>query len=581
MLSKINKCKEYFYRVTLKKRIILLFLLASLIPFIFIGFISYHTINSIVNNQIQRGIQSNLKQDALTLENTFDNLNHLSQQLSFEGIVGKKLNTLLNSHDLYERVEITSELKSELNVIAFTNPSVGLIMYYFENENLIEFENLPVREEFSLGELPELAKYYGLTYYGPHISNYHYNNQHVISALRKVNFPSREDVYVYVESAFRLTDVFDEGGSGYDVFYLFLNEAGKINYSQLDNIFPQDTVITNKMKQKSFGKDEGYFWFKHTSNQGWSIVAVISEADYNKEINEWFIQVITFFLIFLVVSLFLAWLLWKMVYRPLKEFNNEIGLLASNEVQSVHSKSSVPEFNFLLENFREMKQQIWELFNEIELKEKRKADLEVEKLLYQINPHFLMNTLNTVQWMAMMNGQDEIDRLVKSLNKLLHYNLGKRGQFSTVGDELDAIKQYLTLQQIRYDFNFNVQVDVKDEVMNFPVPRFILQPLVENSLYHGVNDDGCIQVNVDLKDKLVITVKDNGSGMTEETITNILNDTESTAQKKMGMGIGLNYVRRMMVVHYDGRTDFKIDSKLGEGTCITLTFPISEGESER
>ena len=129
--------------------------------------------------------------------------------------------------------------------------------------------------------------------------------------------------------------------------------------------------------------------------------------------------------------------------------------------------------------------------------------------------------------------KDEIDRLVSSLNKLLHYNLGKLGQASTIYEEIEALKQYLILQQIRYDFKFDVQMNVDEGVWNIPIPRFILQPLVENSLYHGLSDDGYIKVDVSLTNAIQISIHDNGSGMSEETIHNLLHNPE-VENKKVG-----------------------------------------------
>ena len=164
----------------------------------------------------------------------------------------------------------------------------------------------------------------------------------------------------------------------------------------------------------------------------------------------------------------------------------------------------------LLNQFQHMKVQITQLYSEIKAKEKRRADLEIEKLQYQINPHFLMNTLDTAHWLAVMNGQEEIDRLVTSLNKLLYYNLRKGNSVATIRDEIDSLKQYLILQQIRYNFQFDVNIHVDDALLEVTVPRFILQPLVENSLYHGLDDNGRIEVVVRKNDRLEIEIRDNG-----------------------------------------------------------------------
>ncbi|QGR00301.1 sensor histidine kinase [Paenibacillus psychroresistens] len=574
--------KAFFYDyLTLKKRIIIIFLFSTLIPFICIGLISYYTIYSILTNKIQSGILSSLNQVELSLENTISNLNHVSQQLvSSQGSVVKKLDQLLSADEdkPYDRHQMKSDLKEELSLISFTNPSIGLTLFYFDKDHSYDLENSGVRTSFSPGKLPLLARYSEISYYGPHVSNNQFDNQYVLSALRKVDLSNRDDVYVYIETGFHFTQsILDNDQTGGKKSHLFLDNNGRIAYSELPNSFAVDTAFPGFAKEKSTGTYNGFYWFRQASTQGWSIVSVIPKADYNKEMNRWFVQILLFSLVFLAMSLFLAWLLWKMVYRPLNSFNKEIKLMAQNQIQSTTPRTKIPEFDFLLKQFRQMKEQIWNLFAEVEQKERRRADLEVEKLLYQINPHFLMNTLDTVHWLAVMNGQTEIDKLVSSLNKLLHYNLGKLGQASTIQEEIEALKQYLILQQIRYDFQFDVQIHVDEAVLKMPIPRFILQPLVENSLYHGLNDDGYIRVEVRLTHTVNITIQDNGSGMSEETIQNLLNNPE-VENRKVGMGIGMNYVKRMIESQYGELAQLKIESVLGKGTSIYLSLPILEVE---
>ncbi|MCY9691616.1 sensor histidine kinase [Paenibacillus alginolyticus] len=575
----LENVKSFLYDyLTLKKRIFIIFLCSTLIPFISIVLISYYAIYSILTNKIQSGIQSNLKQVELSLESTISNLNHVSQQLAFAGSVGKKLDQMLSlpASQSFERSQMISELKDELSLVTFTNPNIGLTLYYFQNDHTYDLENSGVKENFSPEKLPLLAEYSGISYYGPHLSNNQFDNNFVLSARRKVDLPQRDDVYVYIETGFHLTqNILNNDQFGGTNLHVFLDNNGRIAFSELPNSFVKDTIFPNFSKEKTFGTYNEFYWFRQASNQGWSIVSVIPKADYNKEMNQWFVQILLFSLLFLGLSLLMAWLLWKMVYLPLNGFNREIKLMAQNRTQTVTVRTKIPEFDFLLHQFRQMREQIWNLFAEVEIKEKRRVDLEVEKLLYQINPHFLMNTLDTVHWLAVMNGQNEIDRLVSSLNKLLHYNLGKLGQASTIHEEIEALKQYLILQQIRYDFKFDVQMNVDEEVWNMPVPRFILQPLVENSLYHGLSDDGYIKVDVSLTNAIQISIHDNGSGMSEETIHNLLHNAE-TKNKKVGMGIGLNYVKRMLESQYGDRAALSIKSVIGKGTTILVSLPIME-----
>ena len=307
------------------------------------------------------------------------------------------------------------------------------------------------------------------------------------------------------------------------------------------------------------------------------MVSVIAKTDFNKEKNQWILQISLVSFIFLAVTIFLAWLLWKMVYRPMRQLQTEIMAMSRAQSKTRVVKTRIPEFDYLLNQFHKMKKQIWRLFKEIEHKEKQRVDLEVEKLLYQINPHFLMNTLDTVHWLAVMNNQNEIDRLIQALNKLLHYNLGKLGESSTIEEEIDAMKQYLLLQQIRYDFQFDVRIEVGQDMLKKPVPRFILQPLVENSLYHGLraSDDGYIHVIVKMNIGIEISIHDNGAGMSEETIRKLLNE-QTVEKQKVGMGIGMNYVKRMIESRYGNEAKLEIHSEIGKGTSIYLTLPMNE-----
>ncbi|MCG7381330.1 histidine kinase [Paenibacillus sp. ACRRY] len=576
--------KSRIERITLKNRILLLFAAVALIPFLLSCYLSYRTINSILTTKLQSGIQSNLKQVTLSLENTLSNLNHVSQQLAFEGSIGKQLEQLMLADQPYDRSYLTDQIKNQLNLIAFTNPNIGLSMYYFREDDSYLFETMGVKDSFDPAKLPIMASYYGITYFGPHISNDRFNDQYVLSALRKVDLPEREDAYVYIETGFNLTQsILDLDDVSKNTAHLILDNHGRISYSELRDAFPENAnfPVSGHLSESSTtsGIASGYYWYQQYSNQGWSVVSLVSKADYDQEKNRWMMQMVLLTVLFAAVSLAIGWLLWKMVYRPLSQFHREMKLMLNSNFNVVDADSRIPEFEMLLTQFGRMKSHIARLYSEVELKEKRRADLEIEKLLYQINPHFLMNTLDTAHWLAVMNGQEEIDRLVTSLNKLLYYNLRMGGQSSTIREEIDSLKQYLILQQIRYNFQFDVRIHIDDKLLNVPVPRFILQPLVENSLYHGLDDKGRIEVEVSRhNDGLQILIRDNGRGISEEKIKELL-EQEQAERHRVGMGIGMNYVKRMLESYYEGQASMSVSSELGQGTWIVIELPIHcEGE---
>jgi len=565
-----------FNRITFKNRIIFIFLISTLIPFICLGVISFYTIDSIIDNKVENSIQSKLKQDLTTLENSLNNLNHVSQQLAFGGRVTTLLDELQKESEPSNRIQLIREINSEINLISFSNPNIGLIMYYYPETGLHDFENFSLRGDFLPEQLPVMAKYSGITYYGPHKSYSGSINQFVFSSMRKVNILN-QNIYLYIETGRNaLETLFAPLNRKSDSRQLLiLNNEGKVTFSENKDDFPENNMFPGKSSESSSGYYQTYFWSKETSNQGWSIVSIIPVKELNQERNQWLLQVSVIFIIFIFISLLFAWFLWKMVYNPLSKFNKEVKTLIQTETHYTEL-TKIPEFDYLLNQVRTMKTKIWDLYGEVEQKEKRRADLEVEKLLYQINPHFLMNTLDTVHWLAVFNGNKEIDKLVLSLNKLLSYNLGKMGEETTVEKEIQAVKEYLQLQQIRYDFQFDVDIDVDESTLGILIPRFILQPLVENALYHGVSDDGYIHVDIKLSDNLEITIQDNGSGMSKEEINRLLLDDTDESQK-VGMGIGMRYVKRILESNYGENAKLEIKSEVGKGTIVSLLLPVFRG----
>ncbi|MFD2612400.1 sensor histidine kinase [Paenibacillus gansuensis] len=528
---------------------------------------------------MENALQSNLKQDLTTLENAINNLNHVSQQLAYGGGTNRLLEQLQAESEPYERLRIMNEIKTELNVISFSNPNVGLLMYYDAGQGTYNFENFRVRGTFKPERLPVMAEYPEITYYGPYKSYNGSINQYVFSIMRKVNL-QEQNAYLYIETGRNAIQSLFAPQNRKDSSrrLLILDNKGRIAFSEVPEAFPENVSFSQLASNAKSGIHGDYFWNREQSNQGWSIVSVTPEKELNRERNRWLVQITVIFLAFLFVATFFSWVLWKMVYRPLDKFHKEIKSLVDSHPEEPVEVTHIPEFDYLLYQTRRMKGKIWSLYEEIEVKEKRRADLEVEKLLYQINPHFLMNTLDTVHWLALMNGQKEIDRLVLSLNKLLHYNLGKMGETSTIGDEIEALKEYLQLQQIRYDFQFDVDMDVDEKALLIPCPRFLLQPIVENALYHGVSDDGYIYAGVEWKEQeLLVTIQDNGAGMQQEMIDRLLDD-DAKESHKVGMGIGMKYVKRILYATYGETAAMEIKSEPGAGTMVQLRLPITGGE---
>jgi len=539
-----------------------------------VGLISYHTIYSILGNKLEEEFRNNLEHIKISLENALDNVNFVSQQLSLDGSVGQSLQKYLTTKDLYEKKVVHDEIVQEINLMTFTNPNLGLVCYYVPDKDSLLFSNYCISDPFEFDKLPVFADYWderGFVYYGPHKTRKRNDVTTVFSVVRKVQILEDYPVYVFVETELR--DLFETRKGRMNTQYLVVNPSGVVTYSESDR-FPAGHPYVRADRKSVYA-------FEETSRQGWKIVSVIPRSDYNREINQWLLYFSLLAAASLAIGLLLAWTIWRTVYRPLRSLNTEIMLISKSHFQAPVTFTGVKEFDFLLMRVQDMRHRIWELLNEVKEQEERKASLEVEKLMHQINPHFIHNTLDTIRWLARMAGQTEIDQLISTLNKVLYYNLGK-GNAATIADEIAALRHYVSLQRVRYNFQFDVRIETEQDTQDALIPRFILQPLVENALYHGgMPDDGMIRVGIerDGDARLRIQVIDNGAGMDAMTIQRLLY-ADAKPKRRGGLGIGIQYVFRMLRHQFGDEAQFQIDSVVGSGTNITLRLPYRRKEWE-
>lgn len=261
---------------------------------------------------------------------------------------------------------------------------------------------------------------------------------------------------------------------------------------------------------------------------------------------------------------------------------------AGNVMQAAHASflgSSEKTVFSVMREVEQMKRQIENLISNMVEKEKSIQKIEFEKLLYQINPHFLLNTLNSIQWMAQMSHQREISEFVQRLKKLLSYNLGKEGCQTTLRRELEIVKEYIALQQMRYDFI--IEINIEDgSYLDQPTVRMLFQPLVENAIRYGLGDDEKISIQVfeDVaRHFAVVTISDSGKGLNQEELDEINQpfDYDWEYWKNENRGIGLRYVKAMLESFYDGQTSLFVNSKKGFGTKITILLPVREPEEKK
>ena len=242
---------------------------------------------------------------------------------------------------------------------------------------------------------------------------------------------------------------------------------------------------------------------------------------------------------------------------------------------------SKDEIGLAAEEFNRMLDRIEELIRQLIEEEKKKKDAELEALQYQITPHFMYNTLNSVKCYAMIHGQKEIAEVIDDFVELLQTCIRKKGTFLTVAEEIQILKNYIHLQEFRNGEAYQVEYKIEREAEQCRIPRLILQPLVENALIHGLDlknhrNQLAIEAST-VGSRLYMKIKDNGRGMTAEQIAALL---QKKGKKTKGLtAVGIPNIQERLELYYGKQAKLTLDSST-EGTTAVIYLPVNRNEDE-
>ena len=236
-------------------------------------------------------------------------------------------------------------------------------------------------------------------------------------------------------------------------------------------------------------------------------------------------------------------------------------------------EASQEEMQTLSDGFEEMVGKLNTLIQENKQAERRKRHAELELLQAHINPHFLYNTLDTIIWLIEADKKDESVKMVSDLSDFFRFCLSRGKDIISLEQEEKHVLSYLAIQKTRYQDRMDYQVNIPESLYQYSVPKLTLQPLVENSIYHGIKlqrEKGSITVEaVDLQDKIELIVKDNGAGMSEERLLEMRRAIDNGEK----IGFGLRTVHERVQLLFGEEYGLTISSTDGVGTTIAVVIP--------
>ncbi|WP_442603582.1 cache domain-containing sensor histidine kinase [Paenibacillus sp. KN14-4R] len=550
-----------------------------------VGFVLYQKFSSTAEQNAYLNTEQIVDQVSYNLESYIKGMSDVFEVIDYK-IQNSKA---FQSDTLREQLDVVLNSRQDI---------VSLTLFTSQGEILTEIPKNDVRKNVNYTEQSwfqaALENPNHLTFSLPHIQNI-FKGQYkwVVSMSKEVMLDqggSRVRGVLLIDVNFKTIDELCKrvslGKKGY--VYIIDESAGNIVYhpqQQLINIGLKYENVEQALKF-SYGRytdkmddEKRLITVKTVSNIGWKIIGVsyLNEmVTVKKDTGGFIVWVIIIVIIcILLLSAFMSARISKPINRLKKsmekvekgDFDISINVKGGDEVEQLSRR-----FNLMVARIRQLMDQSLQ-----EQETKRKNELEV--LQSQINPHFLYNTLNSVVRMVGSGKNEEVVTTITSLSKFFRISLSRGKSIITIQEELEHIRHYLIIQTMRFKNKFDFEITADEDTLACLTPKLILQPLVENAIYHGIEymvDKGHIQIAASvIDDKILLIIRDNGLGMPSDVLANIL---VGGSKSDTGSGVGVRNVHERIRLYFGDAFGLEFESQLEEGTEVKIWIPRMKEE---
>ena len=295
---------------------------------------------------------------------------------------------------------------------------------------------------------------------------------------------------------------------------------------------------------------------------------LISNEYIMEEVNNNRNVLLLYAVILAVISFIFTSIVYQSIYDPLSKILYSMRKMDRNHIEHYMVKDEGnDELHELSTNFNNLLSWVRDLLSHVEMEQEKKRETQIQLLQAQINPHFLFNTLNTLNYLAIINDDKPVSEGISALSKLLRNTIVDRNEYVEVEEEIENVKNYIIIQKLRYGDLFETNFLIDEDVKQCRIMKFLLQPIVENSILHAFEEDcehQMLYIKACRKDHyLEIEVADNGKGF----------ETSESIEKTRLSGIGIHNIEERIKLMYGDKFSMTIRSEIGKGTITTLLLP--------
>ena len=591
---------DHFNNMKIGRKIMSAFVMASIVPILTIQFIGYNMNSNSLKRKIDTLMVDNLTQLSERVDLTMDIYSNLVYQIYVDDKIIENVNTLLNGngegrevafHAIYNRLQQAEKSVRGIRSISVICANGQSVTYDAGTGSSIE--NL----WDVYGDLREIAPYRDVQgmpgmLVTPTTRHKGYDGDafyfHISKCMYDYNNLDRGTIATIVMSVDEsvLRDIcavaIAEDEAEYNINFITDTNGFVISYP---NSFYTGISMNPKLTVQEFVQVTGLLKGQNTAvnkyvngHRGWVYYNVYNKDYMMRDIRN---NQIMFILISLAAILFSSVLISYIVRR----IGSSVALIIDgiDQVKEGNLNVSVAldskdELGQIASNFNDMTGKVRNLIAEVSEAKDKQKDAEIRALEAQINPHFLYNTLDSINWMAIEKEEYGISRMLRNLGVILRYSVNRSNQMVSVTEVADWLEKYISLQQMRFNQSFRFELNVAEAAGSVRIYKLLLQPFVENAVIHGfkgMEKGGVLRVDIFLSDtgeRLNIIIEDNGKGMPREMAESF--NVREQAVRDEGGSIGLHNAFARMDMYYGREAVWNVNSIEGMGTVITLTLPV-------
>jgi len=554
------------------------------LSFTFITILAMLFVGIVIYNKFSTSLENNATLSTKQL------VNQVNSNIEYYLKSTKEVSNLLDKNIYLNQSIPNSKLQDQMNVIQNIRSDIAsLAVFSDKGELIIGSPNSVLKDKVNILDQEwfnsALNKSDNVIFSLPHVQNLFDGKHDWVVSLSRV-------IYFYKDNV-RLRGVLLVDMNYSTIGQLCQNiSIGKRGYIYIvdsdNNIIyhPEQQLINIGLKSENRqdylgsyleNSDEGkrLVTIKTVNYTNWKVVAVayMSEIlDFKNAITS-FIGWILFVCIILIVFIF--GFISSKISHPIKQLEESMKMVESGDFNIYIDVKGEDEVKRLATAFNLMISKVRYLMGQIVIEQEAKRKSELDALQAQINPHFLYNTLDSIVWMAENEKSDGVITMVTALAKLFRISISRGKNIITVREEIEHAKNYLIIQKLRYKNKFKFEIIAQKEVLEYKTLKLILQPLIENSIYHGIEymvDEGFIKISVSITNgKLLYEICDNGLGIEPYKLKELL---DYRVKSNTGSGVGVKNVHERIQLSYGTEFGLKIESEMEVGTTIKIWLPL-------